>query len=98
ALGGRGARLREAGAVIEPETGESHAAPPAARRVLLAAIALSGFAAMVDEVTWTRLVGLVFGSSVYAFGLMLLLFLAGLALGSAVYVRLRRTDPARVLG
>ena len=41
----------------------------ASARLLLAAIALSGFAAMVDEVAWARLVGLVFGSSVYAFGL-----------------------------
>src|SRR5262249_27403730 len=53
---------------------------------------------MVDEVTWTRLVGLVYGSSVYAFGLMLLLFLVGLALGSALFSRLRGHDPARVLG
>ncbi len=67
-------------------------------RLLLAAIALSGFAAMVDEVTWARLVGLIFGSSVYAFGTMLLLFLAGIALGSAIFARLRDADPARVLG
>ncbi len=71
---------------------------PEHARLLLAAIALSGFAAMVDEVTWARLVGLVFGSSVYAFGLMLLLFLAGIAIGSALFARIRRVEPARVLG
>ncbi|HEY1434922.1 MAG TPA: fused MFS/spermidine synthase, partial [Thermoanaerobaculia bacterium] len=67
-------------------------------RRLLAAIALSGFAAMMDEVAWSRLVALVFGSSVYAFALMLLLFLAGIAIGSALFSRLRGADPARVLG
>ncbi len=72
--------------------------PAAGERALLLAIALSGFAAMVDEVAWARLVGLVFGSSVYAFGLMLLLFLAGIGIGSAVYSRLRGADPAGVLG
>jgi len=78
----------------EPDLVEPRLRP----RLLLLAIALSGFAAMVDEVTWSRLVGLVFGSSVYAFGLMLLLFLAGIALGSAIFARLREPDPARVLG
>ena len=36
---------------------------------------------------------LVFGSSVYAFGLMLLLFLAGIAIGSAIFARLRAARP-----
>ncbi len=74
------------------------AIPVSGERALLLAIALSGFAAMVDEVAWARLVGLVFSSSVYAFGLMLLLFLAGIGIGSAIYARLRTGDPARVLG
>ncbi len=72
--------------------------PVSGERALLLAIALSGFAAMVDEVAWARLVGLIFSSSVYAFGLMLLLFLAGIGIGSAIYARLRAGDPARVLG
>lgn len=65
---------------------------------LLAAIGLSGFACMVDEVVWARMVSLVFGSTVYAFGLMLLLFLTGIAIGSAIFARMRRADPVRVLG
>ena len=78
----------------EPADGAAGRPPtsPAGARLLLVAIGLSGFAAMVDEVTWARLVGLVFGSSVYAFGLMLLLFLAGIAIGSAIFSRMRR-DP-----
>jgi spermidine synthase len=93
---------RSAPAPSDPEIVSAADAPagkaPARAQLLLVAIALSGFAAMVNEVTWSRLVGLIFGSSVYAFGLMLLLFLAGIAIGSAIYSRLGGFDPARVLG
>ena len=65
---------------------------------LLWAVALSGFAAMAYEVAWARLFGLVFGSSVYAFGLMLLQFLVGISVGSAIFARLKGRDPGRVLG
>lgn len=67
--------------------------PPRTRRILLLGIALSGFAAMVDEVTWSRILALVLGSSVYAFGMMLLLLLVGLAIGSALFSRLRPAHP-----
>ncbi len=73
-------------------------APPRGTRLILAATALSGFACMVDEVAWARLFALVFGSSVYAFGLMLLLFLVGMSIGSAIFARLRRTPASRALG
>ena len=67
---------------------------PARVWVALAAFGVSGFAAMALEVAWTRALGLVFGSSVYAFALMLLAFLAGLAIGSAIFSALlsRRPD------
>lgn len=77
---------------------ESASGPPAGNTGLLVAIGLSGFACMVDEVVWARMVSLVFGSTVYAFGLMLLLFLIGIAIGSAIFARMRRADPVRVLG
>src|SRR5262249_28965990 len=73
-------------------------APRIDARPILWATCLSGFACMVAEVSWARLVALVFGSSVYAFGLMLLLFLGGMSLGSAIFARLRASNPARVLG
>lgn len=63
---------------IEPEpvsTGE-------ARRVLVA-FAFSGGAAMALEVLWTRAVGVVIGASTYAFTLILVTFLVGLAGGAA---------------
>ena len=96
----RGSRPAMALEVAEPPPADVDPAalPVAGERALLAAIALSGFAAMVDEVAWARLVGLIFSSSVYAFGLMLLLFLAGIGIGSAIYARIRAADPARVLG
>src|SRR5262249_32296156 len=82
---------------------ETPSVPPTDSRLpspapLLAAVALSGFAAMADEVAWARLFALVFGSSVYALGLMLLQFLVGIAAGSALFARLKGRDPARVLG
>ena len=42
----------------------------------------SGFASMVYEVAWTRILSVVLDSSVYAFAIMLATFLVGLALGS----------------
>ena len=48
--------------------------------VLLVAV-LTGFAALVYEVSWFRLMGLVLGGSTYAFSVMLLAFLTGIAAG-----------------
>ena len=53
------------------------------RRLVLVAAAWSGFSSFAYEVVWTQLIGLVVGASVYAFALMLAIFLAGLLLGAA---------------
>lgn len=45
-------------------------------------IGLAGFSALVYEVTWARLLGLMLGGSTYIFSVMLLAFLTGIALGS----------------
>ncbi len=96
---GRGSRPAPAGAPATAVPDSAAEPPPSAGlSLLLVAIGLSGFAAMVDEVAWTRLVGLVFGSSVYAFGLMLLLFLIGIAIGGAIFARIRNADPGKLLG
>ncbi len=50
--------------------------------VALAAIAISGAAAMIYEVCWTRTLCLVIGGSTYAFTVMLATFLSGIFLGS----------------
>jgi spermidine synthase len=56
----------------------------AQRNVTLIAFLLSGLAAMNLQVVWNRAMALVIGSSVYSFALVLLAFLVGLALGSAL--------------
>jgi spermidine synthase len=57
--------------------------------LVLVGFGLSGLAAMGYEIVWTRLLGLVMGSSVYAFGTLIVVLLVGLGLGSALYGRLR---------
>lgn len=56
-------------------------------RLILAAFAASGFAAIALEVLWTRLLVMVIGGSTYAFSLVLVAFLVGIAVGSAVISR-----------
>lgn len=63
--------------------------------LVLAGTGLSGAAAMVYEVAWTRALSLMIGSSTYAFSAMLTTFLTGLALGSFLFARIwgrRRVD------
>jgi spermidine synthase len=62
------------------------------------AVALSGFCALAAEVVWTRLLGLLFGATVYTFSIILAVFLVGLGLGSSagsmLSPRLRRPRAA----
>jgi len=60
---------------------------------LLLLFGASGFGAMVLEVAWTRALALVLGSSVYAFSLMLVAFLIGLAAGGATISTWLRRRP-----
>lgn len=66
--------------------------------LLLADFAASGFAATTFEVSWTRLLAMVMGSSVYAFGTLVVIVLLGLGVGSAIYslaLRKAKTDAHR---
>ena len=54
------------------------------RWVVFAGFAFGGLASLSLEVSWTRVISMVLGSSVYAFSLMLVAFLLGIALGSAI--------------
>ena len=63
------------------------AAPEAPRgRLWLAAgvLGLTGFASLVHEIVWTRVLTLVFGPTIYAFAATLAVVIAGVALGSAL--------------
>ena len=62
-------------------------------------IALSGATALGAEVVWTRLMGMMLGSTVYVFSIILAVFLVGLALGSTAGSWLvRRVDARLALG
>jgi spermidine synthase len=63
---------------------ESELPPARGRWLVYLAIAISGLCALGCEVVWTRLLALLFGASVYAFSLILAVFLVGLGLGTAV--------------
>ena len=52
--------------------------------VAAAILGVSGFVALVYEVTWTRVLAMTLGPTTYAFSAMLVAFIAGLAIGSAI--------------
>lgn len=52
--------------------------------VLVPALFLTGASAFVYQLLWVRLLGLIFGVTVYAASTVLASFMAGLAAGSAV--------------
>ena len=54
-------------------------------RLVLVGIGVSGFCALGYEVLWTRILTLTIGTSVYGFTIMLIAFLAGIALGSEAF-------------
>jgi len=63
------------------------------RRLLWSVVFLSGFLTMGYEVAWTRVLVFAFGSTIYAFTLILVVFLLGLALGSGVFAVMDRRWP-----
>jgi spermidine synthase len=74
-------------------TGRAERTPLPPRPALAAiAVALSGFAALVYEVTWTRLLALILGPTTYAFATMAASFIAGIALGSSLGTRVSRRN------
>lgn len=61
---------------------------------------LSGAAGLIYEIVWMRMLGLVFGHTVFAITTVLVAFMGGLALGASFFGRLidRRGRPLRVYG
>ena len=66
------------------------AAPAPAPVLACVAATISGCAALIYEVSWTRLLALVIGPTTYAFATMAAAFICGLAIGSAVGARVAR--------
>ena len=71
-------------------TEKTQARPPGRRAWILPLIALSGAVSFSYEVLWARLLGHIFGGSVYAFATMLGTFLTGIAVGSYYAARRAR--------
>ncbi len=69
-------------------------------RFLLFAFGVSGFCALVYQLSWNRILSLLLGSSVYAFSLILSIFILGLALGTVCFSRFvtRMRDLVKVFG
>src|SRR3989441_1319416 len=67
------------------------------RTLALALLGLTAFAALLDEIAWTRVLVMIVGGSTYAFTLVLLTFLLGIGLGSAFLATARAGRPARQL-
>jgi spermidine synthase len=77
---------------------QPHASNPSADRLVLLTLGVSGFVSMMYEVSWTRALSAVIGSSTYAFSIMLVTFLVGIALGSSIVSRKKPTASLRLLG
>lgn len=67
--------------------------PARLKRLALVLLAVTAFASLVDEIAWTRVLVMIVGGSTYGFTLILLVFLLGIGLGSALVARVGR--PAR---
>ncbi|MBN1610311.1 MAG: fused MFS/spermidine synthase [Polyangiaceae bacterium] len=67
-------------------------------RVVYVGTALSGFTALGAQVIWTRLLTLLFGATVYAFAIILAVFLGGMGIGSALAAYLLRRGHSALRG
>lgn len=89
---------REAGPVSPPACATPEIAGAAREDAgLLAIAAVGGFAALVLEVCWSRMLGTIYGSSLYGFCITLATFLVGIALGSLWISKRLRSQAARFL-
>ena len=75
--------LKERLSYLAPPSKEKSASLQKRDLFILLSFAVSGLAALVYQVAWTRILSLLLGSSVYAFSLILAVFIFGLALGTA---------------
>ncbi len=74
-------------AQVDPGHEPAERPSPALRNTALLLLGLTAFAALLDEIAWTRVLVMIVGGSTYAFTLVLLVFLLGIGIGSAVVAR-----------
>jgi spermidine synthase len=87
--------------VTAPSTAIADQAPPvvaAPARFLLVASGVVGFAFFLMELVWYRLLAPLLGGSVFTFGLVLAVALAGIGLGGLAYALFGGSKPASVSG
>jgi spermidine synthase len=89
---------REGDTTIAAGADDIRSSDPAADRLVLTTLAVSGFVSMMYEVSWTRALSAIIGSSTYAFSIMLVTFLIGIALGSSIISRRKPVATLRLLG
>ncbi len=84
----------------KPSVDSSPARQGGGSSIIYLAIALSGFCALGAEAIWTRILGLLFGASVYTLSIIVAVFLIGLGIGSAIgsMLCLSITRPRLALG
>ncbi|OLD64731.1 MAG: hypothetical protein AUI33_12020, partial [Ignavibacteria bacterium 13_1_40CM_2_61_4] len=92
AIGAAAIGLGRRRSLSDPERppGDEQISRPAADRLRTLALILLGitaFAALLDEIAWTRVLVMIVGGSTYAFTLILLVFLLGIGLGSLIVAR-----------
>jgi spermidine synthase len=90
-------RPRAVATPTTPEPAPDLAIRAASVRVVLALALAAGFLSFCLEVAWTRVFAMILGSSTYSFAAILAAFIAGIALGSALLVRLQRRLPDALL-
>lgn len=95
---GRPARSRRGQPGPAPLSGEP---APARPWLAMAVLGLSGFASLVHEIAWTRILALVLGPTTYAFAATLAAVVAGVAIGSGagtwLFTRMKSTTHAGML-
>jgi len=86
------------GPALPPVEAAQRRGPQRSSWPIYLAAGVSGFTALSAEVLWTRHIALLIGGTVYAFALMLAVFLLGLGAGSGAGAALgARLDPRRAL-
>jgi spermidine synthase len=93
---GNGNYVTKSVSVVEPTASYSRAS----LRIVAFCFVLSGATGLIYEVLWARMLGLVFGATTLAVSTVLVAFMGGLALGSALAGRVgaRIQRPMRVYG
>ncbi|HZJ44069.1 MAG TPA: fused MFS/spermidine synthase [Pyrinomonadaceae bacterium] len=82
--------IRKSSVVVQTDTGST-----LGTGVWLLAAFVSGFVTISSQVSWTRILTMVIGSSTYAFSLVVALFLIGLAAGASLVSRFLKDSVLR---